>query len=63
MHLDDFKNWLAGLIDSDGGFYISKKNYISCEITMHEKEVQTLYFLKEKLGGSVSKREKTKAFR
>lgn len=63
MHLETFKNWLAGLIDSEGRFYISKTNTISCEITMHEKEVQTLFFIKKYVGGKVSKRTKTKTYR
>ena len=56
-------HWLAGILDADGGFYVSQARYISCEITMHEKEVQTLYFIKRHLGGSVTRREKKKAFR
>jgi DNA-binding transcriptional regulator WhiA len=63
MDLENFKNWLAGIIDSDGGLYISKQNSISCEITMHEKEVQTLYYIKKKIGGKVSKRTNKKAYR
>ncbi len=51
-----FNDWLAGLIDADGGFYLSKQGYASCEITMHSKEVQTLAFIKHKLGGKVTSR-------
>ena len=29
-----FKQWLAGLIDGDGCFLLSKKGYASLEITM-----------------------------
>lgn len=58
----DFK-WLAGLIDADGGFYISRGQYVSCEITLHEKEIQTLYFIKKWLGGSVTARAGKKACR
>ena len=32
------------------GSSISKAGYISREVTMHTKEVQTLYFFKQKLG-------------
>lgn len=85
MHLENFKNWLAGIIDSKGKFYISsqridlqnlkgrkkkmfplplkmKENQelINCEIIMSEKEIQTLYFIKKYLGGSIFKRKKTK---
>lgn len=60
---EDLTNWLAGLIDGDGGFYLSKAGYISCEITMHSKEVQTLYFIKSILGGYVHPRVKADAYR
>lgn len=56
-------HWLAGLIDADGGFYISRGRYVSCEITMHEKEIQTLYWIKKHLGGSITPRSKKKAYR
>ena len=52
----DFNDWLAGLIDADGGFYLSKQGYASCERTMHSKEVQTLAFIKHKLGGKLTPR-------
>lgn len=55
--------WLAGLIDADGGFSISRGQYVSCEITMHEKEIQTLHFIKHSLGGSVTRRVKKRAYR
>lgn len=56
-------HWLAGLIDADGGFSVSRGHFVSCEITMHEKEAQTLYFLKKHLGGSVKPRLKKQAVR
>lgn len=55
--------WLAGLIDADGGFYVSRNRYVSCEITMHENEIQTLYFIKKHLGGSVKPRKGKRAYR
>lgn len=58
-----FFEWLAGLLDADGGFYISRDKYVSCEITMHEKEIQTLYFIKSQIGGSVTPRKNKQAFR
>lgn len=45
----EFNDWLAGLIDADGGFYLSKQGYASCEIIMHSKEVQTLAFIKSQI--------------
>lgn len=59
-----FSQWLGGLIDADGCFSISTKGYGSLEITMDSSEVQTLYFIKKKLGcGSVTLRSKANAFR
>lgn len=55
--------WFAGLLDADGGIYVSRQGSVSCEITMHEKEVQTLYFIKKFLGGSVKKRTGKQASR
>lgn len=59
-----FGHYLAGLLDSYGCFYISKKNKISVEITLHEADVVTLFKLKKKLQfGIVSKRSKMKTYR
>jgi hypothetical protein len=55
--------WLAGIIEADGGFYVSKKGYASCEITMHQYEIQTLHYIKNLYGGSVLPRVKAKAVR
>jgi hypothetical protein len=40
-----FKQWLAGLIDGDGYFLLSKNGYNSCEITMdtRDKRLYTWY--------------------
>jgi hypothetical protein len=56
-------NWLAGLIDADGGFYVSKAHYCSCEITMHTKEIQTLHYVKALCGGSVQNRTSSNSVR
>lgn len=58
-----FNQWLAGLIEADGCFYISKLNYVSCEITVGEREIAALYKIKKNFGGIVSKRINTKAYR
>lgn len=56
-HIDNnFVNWFAGLIDSDGGFYISKAGYASCEITMAAHEKDTLDYVQSRLGGTVTPR-------
>jgi hypothetical protein len=48
-----FKEWLAGLIDGDGCFLLSKKGYASLEITMDLRDEHALAIIKQKYGGSV----------
>jgi hypothetical protein len=48
-----FNQWLAGLIDGDGCFQLSKKGYASLEIVAHIRDKHTLYQIKQKFGGSV----------
>nr|YP_001315140.1 putative site-specific DNA endonuclease [Chlorokybus atmophyticus]ABO15141.1 putative site-specific DNA endonuclease [Chlorokybus atmophyticus] len=59
----DFQDWLAGLIDGDGNFLVSKQGYTSCEITVGEDEKDLLYRVKQKLGGSVTLRTGIAAYR
>jgi len=60
---DSWNEYLAGLIDSDGSFLISKYGYGSLEITMDIHDGDALNELKQKLGGSVKPRSGAKAFR
>lgn len=60
---DKFNEWLAGIIDGDGSFLISKLGYISCEITMDKNDYHTLMLIKNKLGGSVKLRSGVNAYR
>ena len=48
-----FYEWLAGIIDGDGTFQLSKKGYASLEITSQLRDKKTLYLIKQKFGGSV----------
>ena len=48
-----FNEWLAGLIDGDGCFQLSKKGYASLEIVMELRDKHCLYIIKQKFGGSV----------
>ena len=48
-----FSQWLAGLIDGDGCFLLSKKGYASLEIVMETRDKRCLYLIKQKFGGSV----------
>ncbi len=52
----NWNQWLAGLIDGNGCFLVSKSNYTSCEITMGIEDEHALLQIKQKLGGSVKLR-------
>jgi hypothetical protein len=42
-----FKEWLAGIIDGDGYFLLSKNGYNSCEITMDTRDKKVLYLIQQ----------------
>jgi hypothetical protein len=48
-----FNEWLAGVIDGDGCFLLSKKGYASLEIVMQLRDKRVLYLIKQKYGGAV----------
>jgi hypothetical protein len=58
-----FNEWLAGLIDGDGCFLLSKKGYASLEITMDIRDEHALQFIKNIYGGSIKLRSGAKALR
>lgn len=58
-----FQEWLAGLIDADGCFLLSKKGYASLEITMDLRDKKALYIIKQAYGGSVKLRSGARAKR
>ncbi len=58
-----FKQWLAGLIDGDGCFLLSKKGYASLEITMDIRDERALQAVKNVYGGSIKLRSGAKALR
>lgn len=55
--------WLSGLIDGDGSFYLSKKGYGSLEITMDMRDEHCLQIIKNVYGGSVKLVSGEKALR
>lgn len=55
--------WLAGLIDGDGTFILSKKGYASLEITMEIRDEHCLNIIKNKYGGSIKLRSNANALR
>ena len=56
-----FVQWLAGLIDGDGSFLLSKKGYASLEITMSIRNEHALQIVKNAYGGSIKPRSGAKA--
>lgn len=58
-----FKQWLAGLIDGDGCFLLSKKGYASLEITMDIRDERALQAIKKFYGGSIKLRSGVSALR
>lgn len=58
-----WNEWLAGLIDGDGCFLMSKKGYASLEIVMETRDKHCLYQIKQIFGGSVKLRQGVKWLR
>lgn len=58
-----FKQWLAGLIDGDGCFTLSKKGYAGLEITMDIRDERALQAIKNVYGGSIKLRSNANALR
>ena len=57
------KQWLAGLIDGDGCFTLSKKGYAGLEITMDIRDERALQTVKNVYGGSIKLRSNSNALR
>lgn len=55
--------WIAGVIDGDGYFGVSKNKYCSLEIVIETRDVACLYKIKNKYGGSVKPSSSLKAVR
>lgn len=55
-----FKQWLAGLINGDGSFLLTKKEYASLEITRDIKNEHALQIVKFYYGGSIKLRSNAK---
>ena len=60
---DPFNEWLAGIIDGDGNFKLSKKGTARLNITMDIKDKSVLYEIKHKFGGSIYKIASANALR
>ena len=49
-------DWLAGLIDGDGGFYLSKSGFGACEITTEIADAHVLEHVRSEFGGRLKTR-------
>lgn len=58
-----FNQWLAGLIDGDGYFNLSKKGIARLFIVMDIRDKKALYDIKHKFGGSINKIANANALR
>lgn len=59
----NFREWLAGVIDGDGCFLLSKQGYASLEITMDIRDEHALQFIKNAYGGSIKLRSGSNSIR
>lgn len=48
-----YLDWLAGLTDGDGCFTITKKGYVTFELTIDTRDINCLYQIKKVFGGSI----------
>ena len=55
------RQWIAGVIDGDGNFYISKKGYVELSVVMEPRDIACLYKIKQRYGGSVKATSHAKA--
>ena len=60
---NNFNSLLAGLIDSNGCFLLSKAGYTSCEITVGEKDKILLSIIQKNIGGFIEKGTGEKVWR
>lgn len=58
-----WNEWLAGLIDGDGCFQLSKKGYASLEITLDIRDEHALQIIKNIYGGSIKLRSGANSLR
>jgi hypothetical protein len=57
------RQWIAGLIDGDGNFHISRKGYVELSVVTEPRDIACLYKLKQRYGGSVKATSQAKAVR
>jgi hypothetical protein len=61
---DKFKGWLAGLIDGEGNFYISKdKRHPRIRLVLQERDKFVLELIASKIGGKLTYRKPQKSWK
>jgi hypothetical protein len=59
----NIRQWIAGVIDGDGYFGVSRKGYCSLEIVMEPRDAACLYKIKQRYGGSIKPSSHANALR
>jgi len=57
------RQWIAGVIDGDGHFHVSKLSYVTLEIVMELRDIACLFKIKQRYGGSVKSTSHANAVR
>ena len=57
------RQWIAGLIDGDGNFHVSRKGYVELSVVMEPRDIACLYKMKQRYGGSVKATSHARAVR
>ena len=57
------RQWIAGVIDGDGNFHVSKKGYVELSVVMEARDIACLYKFKQRYGGSVKATSHARAVR
>jgi hypothetical protein len=57
------RQWIAGVIDGEGNFNISKKGYVELSVVMEPRDSACLYKMKQRYGGSIKATSHAKAVR
>lgn len=62
-NMEKFNEWLGGLIDGDGYFYVSKEGKVGLEITVGIEDERMLKEIQNAYGGSIKLRSGSKSLR
>jgi hypothetical protein len=57
------RQWIAGLIDGDGYFFVNRNKYVSLEIVMESRDIACLNKIKDRYSGSIKVMSHARAVR